>query len=135
MTYFDAPYDSPAKPHTPGELVVARVALIATAVLTALLIATYPLTAKVTAQFLGAEIGINAFNLAGGVIACFLRPGRGWMRWAIIVVCAVRCVTITTYYVLPGGPTYAPFLVFPVIIIVAVNLPAARAYFTGADAS
>lgn len=135
MTYFDAPYDAPAKPRTPGELVVARVALIATAVLTVLVIAIYSLTGRVTAQWVGAEIGINAFNLAGAVIILFLQPGRRWIRWAVVVVCLVRCVTITAYYVLPGGPSYATLFLLPAMIIVAVNLPAARAYFSGADAS
>lgn len=131
MTQPEASYYAPASRRTPGELVIARLILLATAIIAVLVIALYSLVSQVTAQWIGTMIGVNALNMAGGVIAVFMRPGRQWIRWAFVAVSAFRCVTIMTYYILPGGFTYTTFLLLPVVVIVAVNLPAARAYFAG----
>lgn len=124
----DAPYFVPA-PRTPGELVISRLIMVATAAITIVVVALYAIVSPVTAQWIGTMIGVNALNVAGGVIALFMRPGRRWVRWALIVVSAFRCLTILTYYILPGGFTYTTFLLLPIVVIVAVNLPGARAYF------
>lgn len=126
----DMPYFAPA-PRTPGEVVIARLVTVATAAISIAVVAYYAIASPVTAQWIGTMIGVNALNVAGGVIALFIGPGRRWIRWALIVVSAFRCLTILTYYVLPGGFTYATFLLLPVAVIVAVNLPGARAYFAG----
>lgn len=95
----DVPYFT-AAPRTPGELVISRLIMVATAAIAVVVVAVYAIVSPVTAQWIGTMIGVNALNVAGGVIALFMRPGR---RWALIVVSAFRCLTILTYYILPGG--------------------------------
>jgi len=112
----------------PGELILARLLLWGTFVAVALLFGYDMINYPVTAGWLGMAVGVNAHNIAGAVLAVLIRPGRRWVRWVLMLVGAAW-ILVGIRYVFSDGVTYLAQFLLPLLLLTAVNLPAARRYF------
>lgn len=120
--------EAASEAQTPGELHLARAILVGSGIVALLIILWGVVVSRETAQMIGAAVGANVPTLAGLVLALLIRRGRRWVRWAVTVVGAVWAAA-GIMIVIEGGPAYLSRMLLPIVLVMAVHLPAARRYF------
>lgn len=120
-------FGAPAVSRTPGVITATRVLLYILAAAAA--IGLISGLAEVRSAFTaGLVFGAEVPGIVALVLAVVMRPGRAWMRWAVVVDCAVY-VLMAAGTLRAGSPLGFAQMALPIALLVLVNVKTGREYF------
>lgn len=123
--YFESVGSAPRR--TPGVITTARVLLYVLAAAAGIgLVSGF--TAVKSPYAAGLVFGAEVPGIAALVLAILMRPGRVWVRWAVVADCALY-LWMAFGALDAGDPRGFAQMALPIALLVLVNVKTAREYF------